>query len=81
MKIRYSTREALAALAIGNDKFWRLVKAGRIKVYYDGGRAFVSRAELERYDAECQQDTTNPVTGRPRAVAGARGVQVKEPAA
>lgn len=80
-KIRFSSREAQAALGIGNTRFWNLVKSGRVKLYYDGGKGFVSRAELERYDAECQQITTNPQTGKPRAVEGLKGVQVKEPAA
>lgn len=78
-KIRYTPKEAQAALGLGNTRFWALVKAGRLRLYYDGPRAFVSRAELVRYDAECQEVTTNPTTGRPRAVPGKRGIQIKDP--
>jgi hypothetical protein len=73
-KIRYSAREAQAALGIGNTKFWSEVKAGRIQIYYDGAKAYCSRVSLERYDAACQSNTTPP-SSRPRAKAGAKGVQ------
>ena len=74
-KLRYSSREAMAALGIGNTKFWALVKSGRLTVYRDGSKCYVSRSELERYDAECQAASTAAPVGAARAEPGVKGVQ------
>lgn len=80
-KIRYSVREAQAALGIGNSKFWNLAKAGIFQVYYDGGKGYVSHENVVQYDAECRKQLTNPQRGKPRAAPGKVGVQAPEPAA
>ena len=74
-KIRYSTSEAKSALAIGNSKFWNLVRAGKLSVYYDGNKAYVSRACLEQYDLECRANTTPPDGKRRGALPGSKGVK------
>lgn len=73
-KIRYSTAEAQTALGVGNTKFWELVKAGKLTVYYDGNKGYVSAENLRAYDATCRSNTTPP-DSRPRSRPGRKGVQ------
>jgi len=54
-KLRYAVKHAQHALDIGNTKFWAAVRDGKIKVQYDGPRAYVTRDELQRYINDCQQ--------------------------
>lgn len=53
-KLRYSVKHAQDSLDIGNTKFWGLVRTGKISVHYDGGRAYVTCTELQRYVKACE---------------------------
>lgn len=74
-KIRYSVREAQAALGIKSSKFWKEVRAGKLSVYYDGPRAFCTPETLKAYDLACQANKQPPATHMPRSRPGTKGVQ------
>ena len=73
-QLRYSVVQAQVVLAMGNTAFWKAVGAGRLKLYRDGTKQYVSRAELERYERE-RQEAAREAQHAPRAVRGRKGVQ------
>ena len=56
-KLRYPPREAQELLSLGSTKFWARVKEGALRLQHDGGRRFVTRDELQRYLAACDESS------------------------
>ena len=52
---RYSVKEAQEIMSLKNTAFWGRVKEGLLRVHQDGGRTFVSAAEMGRYLDACEQ--------------------------
>jgi hypothetical protein len=52
---RNTVAESRRLLRLSNATFYARVKAGLLKITKDGNRSFVSRAELQRYLAACDQ--------------------------
>lgn len=61
-KLRYSVKEAQALLSIANTSFWARVAEGALKLHGDGGKRFVSAAELLRYLKAREESPLEPST-------------------
>lgn len=57
---RFSVPEVLEVLKISRPTLYARVKAGLLRVTKDGGRTFVTGAELARYLAACEASSPTP---------------------
>jgi hypothetical protein len=74
-QLRYSTLQAQVLLAMGNTSFWKEVGMGRLQLYSDGNKRYVTRSELERYERE-RQEAANRAKHTPRAQPGRKGLAI-----
>ncbi|PZR12713.1 MAG: hypothetical protein DI536_14140 [Archangium gephyra] len=58
--LRLSVQEACIALGLSKTSLFERIKSGRLHASKDGGRTFITRAEIERYVAACESSTTKP---------------------
>ena len=74
-QLRFTPVQAQVALGIANTKFWREVQKGRIAIYRDGKRSFVTRDALEQYERARREAARLAPPAQPCSMPGHRGVR------
>ena len=56
LTLRFDVKEAARILRMSRAQLYNRLKEGRIKAHKDGARTYITRAEIERYVAECSNE-------------------------
>lgn len=62
-RIRYTIAETGELLRLSRSTLYQRVSAGLLRLSHDGSRAFVTKAEIERYLASCEPGDVDDTPG------------------